>query len=396
MSVRKRKWMTAAGEAKEAWVVDYRDAKGERHIETFGKKKDADARHSEVDVDVRKGVHTPVNKSITVEKAAQDWLKYIELEGREATTIEQYQTHVNLHIVPRIGREKLAALTAPRIEDLRDELLAAMSRPMARKVLTSLKSILKDAQRRGNVALNVAAAVQIKKDRRNENVKLKIGVDIPTPQEVAAIINTSSGRWKPLLITAAFTGIRASELRGLRWKDVDLKGEKIHVAQRADRLNQIGRPKTAAGDREIPLRPVVLQALREWKLKCPRSERDLVFPNGDGGIENLSNILQRGFQPAQVAAGVTVRVKDEHGKPVRDEEGNPVLAAKYYGLHSLRHFNASWLINRKADGGLELPPKEVQTRLGHSNIAMTMDVYGHLFPRRREDVELTDLERSLS
>ena len=138
MSVRKRKWMTAAGEAKEAWVVDYRDAKGERHIETFGKKKDADARHSEVDVDVRKGVHTPVNKSITVEKAAQDWLKYIELEGREATTIEQYQTHVNLHIVPRIGREKLAALTAPRIEDLRDELLAAMSRPMARKVLTSL------------------------------------------------------------------------------------------------------------------------------------------------------------------------------------------------------------------------------------------------------------------
>jgi integrase len=72
------------------------------------------------------------------------------------------------------------------------------------------------------------------------------------------------------------------------------------------------------------------------------------------------------------------------------------MQAKYYGLHSLRHFNASWLINRKADGGLELPPKEVQTRLGHSNIAMTMDVYGHLFPRRREDVEITELERSLS
>lgn len=396
MSVRKRRWMTSKGEAKEAWIVDYVDQKGERHIETFARKKDADDYHATVRVDVRKGVHTPTNKSITIAQAAADWLKYVELEGREATTVEQYRTHANLHIVPRIGREKLAALTAPRIEDFRDELLEAMSRAMARKVLTSLKSILKDAQRRGNVAQNVAAGVLIKKDKRTENVKLKVGVDIPTPQEVAAIIGAATGRWKPLLLTAAFTGLRASELRGLRWKDVHLKEEKIHVQQRADRLNKIGRPKSAAGDREVPLRPIVLQALREWKLVCPKGELDLVFPNGDGGIENLSNILQRGFQPAQVAAGVTATVKGEDGKPVRDDAGKPVVQAKYYGLHSLRHFHASWLINRKADGGLELPPKEVQTRLGHSSITMTLDVYGHLFPRGREDVEITELERSLS
>src|SRR5690348_9555393 len=98
MSVRKRKWTTASGEAKEAWVVDYADAKGERHIETFAKKKDADKRHDEVRIDVRKGVHTPVNRSITLEKAAEDWLRYVELEGREATTVEQYRTHVNRHI----------------------------------------------------------------------------------------------------------------------------------------------------------------------------------------------------------------------------------------------------------------------------------------------------------
>lgn len=396
MSVRKRKWVTGAGEAKEAWIVDYSDAKGERHIETFAKKKDADARHSEVAVDVRKGVHTPINKSITVEKAAADWIKYAELEDLEATSIEQYQTHVDLHILPRIGRERLAALTAPRIQEFRDELLQSMSRSMARKVLTSLKSILKDAQRRGNVAQNVAAGVVVKKDKRTENVSLKVGVDIPLPQEVAAIIGAAKGRWKPLLITAAFTGLRASELRGLRWKDVDMKGAKVHVQQRADRLNQIGRPKSAAGDREVPLRPVVLQALREWKLKCPRGDLDLIFPNGAGGIENLSNILQRGFHPAQIAGEVVAPVKDEGGKLIRDERGKPVAAAKYYGIHSFRHFYASWLINRKVDGGLELPPKEVQTRLGHSTIAMTMDTYGHLFPRGDEDVELTELERSLS
>jgi integrase len=53
--------------------------------------------------------------------------------------------------------------------------------------------------------------------------------------------------------------------------------------------------------------------------------------------------------------------------------------AKYTGLYSLRHFYASWCINRRADGGLELPAKVVQERLGHSSIAMTMNTYGHLF-----------------
>jgi hypothetical protein len=80
-------------------------------------------------------------------------------------------------------------------------------------VLTSLKSILKDAQRRGNVAQNVASGVVIKKDKRTENVRLKVGVDIPTTQEIAVVIGAAKGRWKPLLITAAFTGLRASELR---------------------------------------------------------------------------------------------------------------------------------------------------------------------------------------
>ena len=54
---------------------------------------------------------------------------------------------------------------------------------------------------------------------------------------------------------------------------------------------------------------------------------------------------------------------------VVDANGN----AKYTGLHPYRHFYASWLINRKADGGLELPIKTVQQRLGHSSIVMTSD-----------------------
>jgi integrase len=309
--------------------------------------------------------------------------------------LTQYQGHVRLHINPRIGGEKLATLTAPRIEGIRDDLMRDLGRAMARKVLTSLKAIIKDAHRRGNVAQNVAAGVVIKKDKRAENHKPQIGVDIPLPAEIEAIIGAAKGRWKPLIVTAAFTGLRASELRGLRWEDIDLKKGTIRVSQRADIYNEIGVPKSGAGVRTFALRPLVIKTLKEWKLACPPGE--LVFPNKSGNIENLSNILQRGFHPAQLAAGITVQVKDDDGQVKRDEDGKPLVAPKYYGLHTLRHFFASFLINRRADGGLELPPKIVQTWLGHSTIAMTLDVYGHLFPTAGDVGEVvTDLERALS
>jgi integrase len=96
----------------------------------------------------------------------------------------------------------------------------------------------------------------------------------------------------------------ASELRGLRWSDVDLKAKMLHVRQRADRFNTIGAPKSEAGKRKIPFGPTVANTLREWKLQCPQGELDLVFPNGAGNIEMISNIIQRGWHPAQIAAGV--------------------------------------------------------------------------------------------
>lgn len=86
MSVRKRKWTTGNGEQKESWVIDYVDQQGDRHIKTFAKKKDAEKRHASVAVDVDRGTHTAASKSITVAQAAQDWLKFIELEGRERAT----------------------------------------------------------------------------------------------------------------------------------------------------------------------------------------------------------------------------------------------------------------------------------------------------------------------
>ena len=65
MPVRKRTWTTAKGEQREAWIVDYRDRQGDRHIETFDRKKDADAKHAEVRIGVRAGV--PISRMKTEE-----------------------------------------------------------------------------------------------------------------------------------------------------------------------------------------------------------------------------------------------------------------------------------------------------------------------------------------
>src|SRR5262249_26764760 len=116
MSIRKREWVTSKGEQREAWIVDYVDQDSDRHIRTFEKKKDADAYHATVKVDVRQGPHTAPSKSRTVAEAADAWIKGAEADGLEASTLRQYRQHVNLHIAKRLGREKLAELTPGKIE----------------------------------------------------------------------------------------------------------------------------------------------------------------------------------------------------------------------------------------------------------------------------------------
>jgi integrase len=389
MSVRKRAWRNRDGSQSESWIVNYTDQGGTRRMKSFDRKRDADAFHATVNVDVRRGLHVPDSQSIFVAEAARLWLE--SSAHLERTTRVQYRQHVNLHIVPLLGAAKISQLSVPMVRAFEDKLAADRSPIMVRKVLTSLGSILADAQERGLVAQNVVRGLRSHRrgkdatrrrgkaaDRRR---KLKAGVDIPTPDEIRAIVARldKDTRWRPLLLTAIFTGLRASELRGLPWSDIDLRRGELHVRQRADRYGKIGSPKSEAGERVVPLPPMLVNVLRAWKLACPKSNLDLVFPNNRGGVEKLSNIVERGLIPIGIAAGIVT----------------PAGKAKYSGLHTLRHFFASWCINRKADGGLELPAKMVQERMGHASITMTMDVYGHLFPRKDDSAELAAAERAL-
>jgi integrase len=414
MSIRKRTWTTKNGLKKEAWVVDYVDQHGKRHLKTFERKKEADAYEASVKVDVRQGTHTPDSASITVAEAGELWITGAEKSGLERTTVDAYRQHLRLHISPFLGRTRLSQLSAPMMRQLEDKLRHGVSAAgstetrerspaMTKKILGSLGALLADAQENGLVARNVVRDLRSRRRRgkerrqeRRQKGKLKIGVDVPTREEIKAIISAADGRWRPLLQTAVFTGLRASELRGLRWIDVDLTKGEIHVRQRADRYRVIGKLKSEAGERTVPIPPLLQTALREWKLACPKAgQLGLVFPNGAGNIEFHVNIINRAWLPAQIAGGVCTLVKDAEGNVQFDGDCNPIRRAKYTGLHALRHFYASWCINRKIDGGLELPAKVVQERLGHSSITVTLDTYGHLFPRGDDTKELADAERML-
>lgn len=408
MSVRKREWMTPKGEQKSAWIVDYFDTTGKRRLKTFKLKKAADSFAATANVEVREGTHVADSASATVEVAGKLWLVSSAASGLERATVEDYERHLRIHIVPFLGKVKLSALSIAKVRAFEDELRDAGRSPaMLKKVMVSLGTLIADAQERGLVARNVVRDMKgrrgsgEKRQEKRQKGRLKIGEDIPTREEVKALVAALTGRWKPLLLTATFCGLRASELRGLRWRDVELDKREIRVHQRADRFNDIGRPKSLSGERAVPAPPMVINALREWKLVCPKRPTgktddngekvmvlDLVFPNGTGKVEQLNNILRRGLHPAWLAAGVAVESGDV------DKKGNSVMVPKYTGMHALRHFYASWCINRKEDGGLGLPPKNVQERMGHSTIALTMDRYSHLFPKADDADEMAAAERA--
>lgn len=361
-TIRKRTW-DSGGETKTAWVADYFDQNRKRHLKTFKTRKAADDWLVKTRHEVDQGKHTPEHSSITVAEAAEIWLRDCQLNKREATTIRAYRSHIDLHINPLLGREKLSRLSTAHVAMFWDALREKqLSRSMQKKVLFSLKALLKEAQNRGRVGKNVAQEYNTKKDHERDKPKLQIGRDIPTGDEVRRIIDAAKPAYRPLFMTAAFTGMRASELRGLTWEHVDFDKRLIHVRQRADRFNEIGWPKSREGHRTIPMAPPVFNTLREWKLGCPNGKLKLVFPTANGNIQFLSNIWSDGLLPAQRKAGVV----DADGKPK-------------YGMHSLRHFFASWAI----DQGFQA--ERVQQMLGHANIKMTMGTYVHLFPRGEDD-----------
>ena len=174
--------------------------------------------------------------------------------------------------------------------------------------------------------------------------------------------------WHALVVTAVFSGLRASELRALTWDRVKFNSNKmtIEVRCRADRWNVIkDLTKSRSGNRDVAvLIPLAVNTLRAWQKECPKGAQNLVFPNGRGNVETLPAIHNRILKPLQESVGIV----------------SPTTKGPKYGMHSFRHVAASlWITEMKYD------PKRVQTLMGHSTIAMTLDTYTHLWKAAEDD-----------
>ena len=285
-----------------------------------------------------------------------------------------YSQQVNLHIVPFIGSVKLSRLSVPALSSFRDRLLDAGRSPdMVRRALTSLSGIVRTAQQRGLVAFNNVPRVE--RTRRSRSDRRPV---MPSRDELQAILAAADDLSDRIpILLALFAGLRGSELRGLVWNNVDLKAGIIHVRQRADRWGHMGTPKSKAGSRAVPVGTALLNTLRTWRLRCPPSSLDLVFPAADGRVEQHVNLLRHIFWPIQVKAGVTIV---RHGETVGK-----------YALHALRHACAALWIEQGFNA------KRIQTLMGHSSIAMTYDVYGYLLAadQQEERAELDTLAARL-
>ena len=173
---------------------------------------------------------------------------------------------------------------------------------------------------------------------------------------------TSPGLYRVFFMTAAVTGARCGELFALRWRDVEMtkngEGSSIRIRRTVSwaRLKdetirpRYFPPKTKAGVRNVPIPAELLTSLRAWKLKCPPTLDDLVFPAADGRPLRRSNVLRYGLWPALERAEL-----------------------RRVNIHSLRHSFASALIM----GGT--PITEVQSLLGHASPAITLRIYSHWF-----------------
>ncbi|WP_037965171.1 site-specific integrase [Sulfitobacter pontiacus] len=300
--------------------------------------------------------------SKSVADACDSWLKTCERNELERSTLKAYRSHAKIHIEPKIGDLLLTDLSRSQIRDFMHDLMdEGVSRAQVRKIMISLRSILSEAVEREWIDHNVGVDVKVKRQAR------ALGDDkiIPTKDEIRTIIENAPASHKAMFVTAIFTGMRISELRGLTWSNIDFDAKIIRVNQRADEYCQIGAPKSRAGVRSIPMAPTVYKILASWKDQAPDSPLDLAFPNSVGKVQNYSNIYNRVFKPMLIDNGIV----DGTGR-------------SKFGIHALRHAAASLFIEQGWN------PKKIQTLLGHASINMTMDVYGHLFENAEEDVTM--------
>ena len=332
--------------------------KYKQYFETVkGNKKDAQRRLRELLSSLDTGVFCKPSK-LTVASYLEQWLRDYCWSNLAPRTAEGYESILRCHLVPSLGQIHLTQLKPEHIQHLYSEkLTAGLSHRTVRYIHVTLHKALHNAVKLGMIARNPADAVEPPKIERHEMHTMSES-DMHIFLEFA-----KSTPYYALFYTALFTGMRRSELLGLRWSDVDLILCQLSVTRALHQLQDgsliFREPKTAKGRRLISLSPSTVIVLREYReqqetirqaLGVTLTDDDLVFCHFDGK-PLLPNTVSHAWEKLAKRTGL---------KGIR--------------LHDARHTHASLMLKQG------IHPKIVQERLGHASIQITLDTYSHVVP----------------
>lgn len=298
-----------------------------------------------------------VNESLTVGAFLTRWLEDSVKPTVRPRTYESYRQYSEHHLIPTLGRIRLAKLTAQQVQAMMNEKLQAGLAPRTVQYLRAiLRRALGQALKWGLVARNVATLVDPPKVTHQEVQPL-------SPDEVRTFLAGIRGeRLEPLYITAIATGMRQGELLGLRWQDVDLDLGMLRVHQTLQRIAGelvYGEPKSARSRRTISLPAFVVAALRGYRIR-QMEERLAKGPDWhDTGLVFTSEI------------GTAL---DDRNVTHRFQRTLKRLELRRQRFHDLRHCCATLLLSRGVH------PRIVMETLGHSQISLTLNTYSHVMP----------------
>lgn len=324
-------------------------------VREFRSEDDAREFHRRVSRD-----DSQITEQITVHEACAHWLT-LHVATLERRTIKHYTAEVKLRIAPKLGSKKLASLTAANVTKWRRDLLAEHSPNTANKALATLKAMNRWARGEG-----------LSTNTRFDDVQ-KLAAPPPasprpyTPTEVMRIAEAFPRmRDHTLILVAAYTGLRWSELVTLEWDDINLNHPTqpmLEVRRSLDIGKGFNRktPKSSRS-RTVPILDPAVHALHEWREHS--TSNGIVFPS-------------RGGNPL----GTAWYQHDKSSAEPTAKDGPLGRARKRTGIHiephQLRDTFASILI---AAGIGEIELSEI---LAHQTLETTRRRYGRLFAARR-------------
>ncbi|MGG7571213.1 tyrosine-type recombinase/integrase [Streptomyces sirii] len=332
-----------------------------------------------IEADMTRGQYIdPRASRTTFQQFAERWLT---AQTTDLTTQIAVETRLRLHAFPRIGTRPLDSFRPSHIQQLVRALEdAPIEGTYARTIYANVRAVLSAAVDDGLLSRNPCSAKSVRPPA------IEAGRVIPwLPEQVFAVRGALPDRYRAMTDVGAGCGLRQGEIIGLAEDDaLDFESDTLHVVRQVKliRGKAVFAPPKGNKERDVPLPSSVASAFRDhmdafkpipitlpWKRPDgPLITKRLFFTNTAGGIVWRSNFNIQDWKPAIAAAGFIPE----------PDPGQSYDAAREHGMHALRHFYASVLL----DAGESI--KAVSEYLGHSDPAMTLRVYAHLMPSSRE------------